>query len=338
MIRIGIIGYGYWGPNIVRNLTRIPSVKLTWVSDLNPKLLKSVNRLYSGVKTTKNAQDIFSDSLTNAVIIATPVSTHFDLALSALTHNKHVLVEKPMTMTSNESQKLIDLAKKNHRILMVDHTFVYTPAISKIKTLIDRGTLGNIYYVDSIRTNLGLFQKDSNVIYDLATHDFSIIDYLIGEIPISVRALGIMPHQTGQEQMAHISCEYNKKLFVHVHVSWLSPIKTRSMTLIGTKKMLVYDDTQPSEKIKIYDKGVSITSDPGAIQLKIGYRTGSIIAPHLPVVEGLTSVTAKFISAIKSGKSPITDGRAGERVVRIIEAASVSMKRNGQPIMLKSGV
>lgn len=338
MIRVGIIGYGYWGPNIVRNLTRLPAVKISWISDLNPRLLKSVPRLYPAVQITKNSNDIFSDPKVDAVIIATPVSTHYLLAKTALEYNKHVLVEKPMTMTSNESKNLIALSKKNRRILMVDHTFIYTPAIPKIKSLIDRGVLGNIYYIDCIRTNLGLFQKDSNVIHDLATHDFSIIDYLLGTTPISLRALGIMPHQTGQEQMAHISCEYPKKLFLHCHVSWLSPIKIRSMTFIGTKKMLVYDDTQPTEKIKIYDKGVSITSNPGAIQLKIGYRTGSIVAPHLPVTEGLTKVTAQFVSAIKSGKPPITDGAAGERVVRIIEAASASMKSNGRQIILNSSL
>ena len=332
MIRIAVIGFGYWGPNIVRNFSSIPNVTVQWVCDLNPKALIQVHNVYPAIKTTSRLDDIWSDKSTDAVVIVTPTATHYPLAQMALKNGKHVLLEKPMTQTSKDAAALVRLASEKKKILMVDYTFIYTPAIQKIKSLLDRKELGDIYYVDSVRTNLGILQKDSNVIYDLATHDFSIMDYLFGDMPTTIAATGITHHELKQETVAHIAATY-KNVFLHCHVSWLSPVKIRRMIFVGTKKMLMYDDIEPSEKIKIYDKGVSFVKDPKeSYQLRIGYRSGDATVPHLPIEEGLSGMTKEFIRAIRTKKNPITDGDMGERVVRCLEKATLSLRKNGKPV------
>ena len=273
--------------------------------------------------------------MTEAVVIVTPPATHFQMASYFLKAGKHILVEKPMTQTEKDARTLVRLAKKYGKILMVDHTFIYTPAVVKLHEIIKSNVLGNIYSIDSVRTNLGLIQKDSNVIYDLAVHDFAIIDYLFGHLPETVTVNGFMQKEIKQASVAHITALYPTNLFVHAHVSWLSPIKIRRMIFIGTKKMLVYDDIESTEKIKIYDKGVSFIHDPKQyLHLRVGYRSGDVVAPDIPIEEGLFGMAKEFVTCIATGKQPITDGRAGLRVVRCLEKATASVRTGGKTIIV----
>lgn len=331
MIKIGVVGYGYWGPNIVRNFSRIPNATVAWVCDVNPKILGEVPLIYPTIKTTSKYSDLLNDPSLDAVVIVTPTGTHFTLAKQALAAGKHVLVEKPMTPTAKEARALVAFAKRKKRILMVDLTFIYTPAIVKLKSIIKSGQLGHIFYVDSVRTNLGILQKDANVIYDLATHDFSIMDYLFGQMPKTISATGIAHKELHQETVAHLGITYKNDLFVHCHVSWLSPVKIRRMIFVGTKKMATYDDIEPSEKLKIYDKGVSFIKDPKqSYQLRIGYRSGSAVVPHINLEEGLYGMAREFISAIGRKRAPVTDGGMGLRVVTCLEAATKSLRTKGK--------
>jgi predicted dehydrogenase len=333
MLRIAVIGYGYWGPNIVRNFSKVPGVTISWVCDLNPKTLTEIPKLYPTIQTTNDLSVVFSDTSVDAVVIVTPPATHFALATRAILSGKHVLVEKPMTRSISEARKLVSLAKTKKKILMVDHTFIYTPAIKKLRSIIHSGILGDIYSIDCVRTNLGLLQKDSNVIYDLAVHDFSIIDYLFRVPPIRIHAVGIRQKQLGQETVSYISVTYPNDLFVHCHVSWLSPVKIRRMIVLGTKKMLIYDDIEASEKIKIYDKGVSFTKNPKlSYQLQVGYRSGSVTIPHIDIEEGLFAMAKEFARAIRTKKAPLTDGSMGARVVQCLELATKSL-RSGNKTM-----
>lgn len=335
MIHIAVVGFGYWGPNIVRNFSRHSDAVVSWVCDVNPNTIKDLAHQYPTIQTTTTYQDILDDKTIDAVVIVTPISTHYALAAAALRAGKHVLVEKPMTQTAREADKLVALARRKGKILMVDHTFIYTPAVRCLKKLIMKGTLGDVYAVDSVRTNLGLIQQTSNVIYDLAVHDFSIIDYLFGFVPKSLSVTGILQKEIRQETVAHIAAMYTKGLFVHAHVSWLSPVKIRQMIFTGTKKMIVFDDIEPSEKIKIYDKSVSFTKDPRqSLQLRIGYRSGDIIIPEIPLEEGLFNMAAEFLRAVRTGKPSVTDGRSGARVVRYLELATQSLRANGKIIRI----
>jgi len=334
MIHVAVVGYGYWGPNIVRNFSRLDGVGVSWGVDLNPKTLKEIPLLYPNIKTTTKIVDVLADKTIDAVIIVTPPSTHYHLASLCLRHGKHVLVEKPLTQTVTEARALIALAKKKRKILMVDHTFIYTPAVQYLHKLIHSRVLGNIYYVDSVRTNLGLLQKDSNVVHDLAVHDFSIIDYLFGKIPNTLSVTGYFQKEIKQETVAHITATY-PNLFVHCHVSWMSPVKIRRMVFVGTKKMVVYDDIEPSEKIKIYDKGVSFIKDPKqALQLRIGYRNGDVVVPNIHIEEGLYGMAKEFIHAVKTKKKPVTDGAMGLRVVRALTKATISLRSGGKRISI----
>ncbi len=333
MIRIGFIGFGYWGPNIVRNFSRVKDASLVWICDVNPAVLASVAHIYPAIKTTKSYHDVLNDESVDAIVIATPTSLHFKLASVALRAGKHVLVEKPMTQTVKEAKELVKLAKRKKKILMVDHTFVYTPALQKLKSIIHQGTLGDIFYVDSVRTNLGILQKDANVIYDLATHDFAIMNYLFGKNPKTISATGITQKQLKQETVAHIGARYDNNLFIHCHVSWLSPIKIRRMIFVGTKKMLTFDDIEPSEKLKIYDKGISFIKDPKqSYQLRIGYRSGSAIVPHIDIEEGLFGVAKEFVKAVRTNTSPISDGSMGLSVVTCLACATKSLRMGGKPV------
>jgi predicted dehydrogenase len=335
MINVAVIGYGYWGPNIVRNFRRLKDVSVSWVVDLDPETLTTIPLLYPTIKTTTQIVDVLNDPSTDAVVIVTPPSTHYQLAMLCLKHNKHVLVEKPLTQTVSEAKKLVTHAKKYKKILMVDHTFIYTPAVTYLHKLIQSGALGKIYYIDSVRTNLGLLQKDSNVVHDLAVHDFSIIDYLFGKIPKKVAATGYFQKEITQETVAYITATYPGNLFMHCHVSWMSPIKIRRMIFVGTKKMAIYDDIEPSEKIKIYDKGVSFIKDPKqALQLRIGYRNGDVVVPNIPIEEGLFGMAKEFIRAIRTKRQPVTDGHMGYRVVCCLTKTTESLRKKGKMIRI----
>ena len=335
MIRIGVIGYGYWGPNLVRNFAELGRAELTGVADLDPKKLELVNKRFPAVKTTTDFLELLNDPEIDAIAIATPVDTHFELGMAALRAGKHVWLEKPMTETSAQARQLIDAADKRKLVLHVDHTFVYTGAVRKMRDLVKSDDLGKVLYYDSTRVNLGLFQRDVSVISDLAVHDFSILDYLLCEQPAAVSAGGINHFPGTPENLAYITMFYDSGAIAHVNVSWLAPVKVRTVLVGGTKKMFVYDDLQPSEKLKIYDKGVSFTDDPAKIyQMRVGYRTGDMWAPKLDEQEALKVGAEHFCDCIEQKKQSLTDGRLGQRVTELIEAATASMKARGATVHL----
>ena len=336
MIKIGVIGYGYWGPNLVRTFAEAQHGTVVAVSDLDPKKLATVNKRYPAVKTTNDFQDLLRDPEIDAVAIATPVSTHFEFGMAALKAGKHVWLEKPMTETSLQARKLCDEAAKRNLTVFVDHTFVYTGAVRKMGDVIKSGDLGRVYYYDSIRVNLGLFQRDVNVISDLAVHDFSILDYLLGEHPVAISASGINHFPGTPENLAYITLFYDSGTIAHVNVSWLAPVKVRQILLGGSKKMITCDDLEPSEKVKIYDKGISFTEDPKQIQeMRVGYRTGDMMAPKLDGTEALRLAGDHFIDCIINKKTPQTDGSLGLRVVELIEAATSSMRGRGETVYIQ---
>jgi len=335
IINIAVVGYGYWGPNLVRNFSELNTARVHTVVDLNPKLLELVNKRFPTTKTTTDFQEMLRDPEIDAVAIATPVNTHFSLAMAALKAGKHVWLEKPMAETSLQARSLVEEAEKRGLILHVDHTFIYTGAVQKIKSLIDSGELGKVLYFDSIRVNLGLFQRDVNVISDLGVHDFSILDYLFNEHPVAVSASGINHFPGTPENLAYITLFYESGLIAHANVSWLAPVKVRQILIGGSDKMITYDDLEPSEKLKIYDKGVSFTDDPKKIhEMRVGYRTGDMWAPKLDGSEALRVGSEHFVDCILSGNASVTDGRLGMRVVEIIEAATSSMRGRGETVHL----
>ena len=336
MINVGIVGYGYWGPNLVRNFAEIPGAKVHAIAELNPGRLEGVQRRYPAVKTTTDFMEILRDPAIDAVAIATPVSTHFELAMAALKAGKHVWVEKPMTETSIQARELIEEAERRRLTLLVDHTFIYTGAIRKMQEIVAKGELGKTYYYDSIRVNLGLFQRDVNVISDLAVHDFSILDYLLAEHPVAVSASGITHFPGMPENLAYVTLFYESGAIAHANVNWLAPVKVRQILLGGSKKMIVYDDLAISEKVKVYDSGISFTDDPEKIyQLRVGYRTGDMWAPKLDTTEALRVEGEHFVKCIETGALPITDGYLGLHVVEIIEAATISMQRRGETVTIQ---
>lgn len=336
MISIGIIGYGYWGPNLVRNFAETPGAAVAGVADLDTAKLELVQRRFPAIKTTTDFRDLIADPSIDAIAVATPVSSHFELGMAALKAGKHLWVEKPMTETSYQAQKLVDEAERRGRVLIVDHTFIYTGAVRKMGDIIKSEELGRIYYYDSTRVNLGLFQRDVSVISDLAVHDFTILDYLLGEHPVAVSASGINHFPGTPENLAFITLFYDSGTIAHTNVSWLAPVKVRQILIGGSKKMIVYDDLQPSEKIKVYDKGVSFTDDPQKIlEMRVGYRTGDMWAPNLAVTEALRIESEHFIDCIEHSKVPETDGRLGVRVVELIEAATSSMRGKGETLYIK---
>jgi predicted dehydrogenase len=339
MIKIGVVGYGYWGPNLVRNFAETPGCEVVAVADLDPHKLAIVKRRYPTVSTTTNFNDLLNDPSIDAVAIATPVSTHFELGMAALRAGKHLWVEKPMTETLEQAQRLFEEAERRGRVLHVDHTFIYTGAVQKMAETVRAGELGQIYYYDSIRINLGLFQRDVSVISDLAVHDFSILDHLFGEQPAAVTASGTNHFPGTPANLAYVTLYYDSGMIAHANVSWLAPVKVRQILIGGSKRMVAYDDLEPSEKVKIYDKGVSFTDDPAKIQeMRVGYRTGDMWAPKLAVTEALSVEGAHFIDCVAHSKRPLTDGRLGQRVVQLIEAASESMRAKGKTVYLKSEV
>jgi predicted dehydrogenase len=335
MINIAVVGYGYWGPNLVRNFSEIRGARVAAVVDSDTVKLALVNRRYPGVTTTTRLQDVLADSSIDAIAIATPVHTHYELGLAGLMAGKHVWIEKPMAETSVQALRLVDEAERRKRVLIVDHTFIYTGAVRKMAEIIHSGELGRIYYYDSIRVNLGLFQRDVSVISDLAVHDFSILEHLLDEKVSAVSASGTNHFPGAPENLAYITLFYDSGTIAHVNVSWLAPVKVRQILVGGSRKMIAYDDVEPSEKVKVYDKGVSFTDDPKQIyQMRVGYRTGDMWAPRLDVTEALQVEGAHFVDCIDHGTKPQTDGRLGLRVVELIEAATSSMRRKGETVYM----
>ena len=336
MINIGIIGYGYWGPNLTRNFAENPSLRIEGISDTRAECLEAAARRYPGVRVTQDYHEICADPHIDAVAIATPVFTHFDIALCALKAGKHVLVEKPLAMTSSQCGQLIDEAVRRNRVLMVDHTFIYTGAVRKIKELLTEHILGKVYYYDSVRINLGIFQSDVNVLWDLAVHDLAIMDFLLGEIPEAVSATGTAHFSGEPENIAYLTCFFPKNLIAHFHVNWLAPVKIRRTLISGDTKMVVYDDLEPSEKVKVYDKSVVMdTTKQGMYQLLVNYRTGDMWAPKIDSTEALQRECRHFVDSIEKGTAPVTDGAMGLRVVRILEAASRSLAQKGNPVSIE---
>jgi predicted dehydrogenase len=335
LVGVGVIGYGYWGPNLVRNFANNESSRVVAVSDLDPAKLAVSKRLHPEIVTTSNFQDLLQNSQIDVVAIATPVHTHYDLALAALKAGKHVFVEKPLAPTSDQVRRLIDEADGRNLTLMVDHTFLYTPAVQKIRELLLENALGDIYYYDSIRSSLGLFQSDVNVVWDLAVHDISIIQHILNDQPVAVSATGSSHVAGSPENMAHITLFFQSSCVAHVSVNWLSPIKVRQTFIGGSRKMIVYDDVEPTEKIKVYDKGITLNGSPDkAHQLRIGYRAGDMWAPHISAKEALQTEVEHFVDCLRSGKTPISSGASGLRVVEILEAVSRSIVAQGRPVRL----
>ena len=338
MIRIGVIGYGYWGPNLVRNFFETPGMQVACVSDLRADRLALVHSRYPSIRTTQDFRELIEDPSIDAVAIATPVSTHYDLALRALQEGKHVLVEKPLASNTEQVQHLMDLAQKRNLVLMVDHTFVYTGAVRKIRELVDSATLGEIYYYDSVRVNLGLFQHDVNVLWDLAVHDLSIMDYVLPFRPCAVSATGLSHLPGGPENIAYLTLFFEGSQIAHIHANWLAPVKLRRTLIGASRKMIVYDDLEQSEKIKVYDKGITLNNQPNPeklYQLLVGYRTGDMLAPQIDVSEALRREIDHFVDCIQHQKEPMTGGNSGLRVVEILHAASQSMAQHGRPVNLR---
>jgi predicted dehydrogenase len=335
-IGVAVVGYGYWGPNLVRNFATTEGSRVVAVSDLDPDKLTLARRRHHGVVTTTEYRDLLSDPRVDAIAVATPVQSHYDLALAALRAGKHVFLEKPLAQTSDQVRHLIEEADKRKLTLMVDHTFLYTPAVQKIRQLITEGALGDIYYYNGIRASLGLFQSDVNVIWDLAVHDISIIQYILNEDPIAVSATGAVHVEGSPANMAHITLFFESSCVAHVNVNWLSPVKIRQTLIGGSRKMIVYDDLEATEKIKVYDKGITVRrAEEDAHQFRIGYRAGDMWAPHLAVTEALQTEAEHFISCVRTGATPTSNGETGLQVVEILEAASRSIAQQGSPITLK---
>ena len=330
----GIIGLGYWGPNLVRNFMMNEYVQRVICCDLDEKQLQKAKRNFHSVETTNNFHDILKDKTIDAVVIATPVSTHYSLAKEALQSGKHVLVEKPLTASSAEAKELIELAEKNKLTLMVDHTFLYTAAVKKIKELVDSGITGDILYFDSIRINLGLFQRDANVIWDLAPHDFAIMNYILGKKPVSLKAMGADHVGNGMENIAYVHVNFGDNLIAHFHLNWLSPVKMRKVLIGGTKKMIVYDDMENSEKIKLYDKGIDIKTKEDEYQKLVNYRLGDVNSPAINNIEALKEVVDDFINSIIYKTKPISDGITGLHTVQLLEASQESIKNDGKLVYL----
>jgi len=332
-MNIGVIGLGYWGPNLVRNFLSTEGVKRVYAADISQARIRSASKRFPSVTYTDNYRDLILSKEVDAIAIATPVSTHYPLAKEALLNGKHVILEKPMTRKVSEAQELVEIAHRRNLTLMVDHTFIYTGAVRKIKQLISDGEIGDLLYFDSVRVNLGLFQHDVNVIWDLATHDISIMQHIINQKPISVAAFGAT-HYNGVEDVAYVVVNFDNDIIAHFHVNWLAPVKVRQILIGGSRKMIVYDDVEPSEKVKVYDKGVDVTTEEGVYQLLVQYRTGDMYSPKLDSTEALSLLASHFVECIEHSKTPVTNGEAGLGVVRILEAAEKSINNNGKLIAI----
>jgi predicted dehydrogenase len=333
VVKFGVVGYGYWGPNVVRNLDELDGSEVCAVCDKSPTARKRLHRKYPQIKVVSETAELMSSTEIDAVAIVTPVWTHYELTKAALENGKHVFVEKPFTSDSNQAEELMNLAAKKNLKIMVDHTFLFTGAVKKIGQLLEEGALGKIYYYDSMRVNLGLFQHDVNVIWDLAPHDLSIIDHLIKETPEAVSATG-QTHLNGHEDVAFITVYFPNKIIAHINVNWLSPVKVRTTLIGGEKKMLVWNDLEADEKIKVYDKGVHIPSQEGLHKVLVNYRTGDMWSPQVEQIEALKQELAYFVDCISNDQAPSNDGAAGLRVVKLLEAANQSVRKRGALVYL----
>lgn len=335
MIRVGVIGYGYWGPNVVRNFHNTEGFRLEAVCDKSPDSLHKARKSYPELTLTQDAVEMIRSRDIDVVAVVTPAWTHFQLAKAALENGKHVFVEKPFTWNSAEAEELIELAERKRLKIMVDHTFLFTGAVRKIRQMVDEGFLGDLYYYDSLRVNLGLFQHDINVIWDLAPHDLSIMDYLIESEPEAIVATG-ETHLNGHEDVAFITLYFPKNIIAHVNVNWLSPVKVRTTLIGGEKRMLVWNDLDADEKIKVYDKGVSIASNEENLhRLLVSYRSGDMWAPRVQETEALKAELSYFYECLSNNITPYNDGLAGLRIVRMLEAAEKSVKQRGKTVLLE---
>jgi len=333
-MKVAVIGAGYWGPNLIRNFLALEEVDGVVACDVDLKRLEKMRKLFFGIETSTDSEEVLGRSDVEVVVIATPVSTHHEIAKKALEAGKHCFIEKPMTASVAEAEELIALADARNLVLFVDHTFIYTGAVRKMKEIIASGRLGEIYYFDSVRINLGLFQHDVNVIWDLAPHDLSIMDYLLDQKARSVSAIGTCHVGNGLEDIAYLTLEFDNNLIAHFHLNWLAPMKIRKTLIGGTKSMIVYDDTEASEKVKIYDKGIDVTTREGVYDTLVQYRTGDMLSPTLDAEEALAVGTRHSIDCVQNGTRPVTDGQAGLYVVRILEASEISIKERGRPVEL----
>jgi predicted dehydrogenase len=333
MMNFGVIGYGYWGPNIVRNLMGLEKAQVLAIAEISPQARLRAQKAYPGVKVIADASEVISSTEIDAIAVISPVWTHYELAKAALQNGKHVFVEKPFTSTSAQGEELINLAAQKGLKIMVDHTFLFTGAVRKIKQLLDDGALGNLYYYDSTRVNLGLFQHDCNVLWDLAPHDLSIMDYLIKGDPEAIVATG-QGHLNGHEDVAFMTLYFPDKVIAHINVNWLSPVKVRTTLIGGERRMVVWNDLEADEKVKVYDKGVKISSREGVYELLVSYRSGDMWAPQIEQVEALKEELSYFVECISNGQEPFNNGCAGLRVVRMLETANESLNRKGALVYL----
>jgi predicted dehydrogenase len=333
MINIGVIGYGYWGPNIVRNFTGLDGAQVHSVCDFDPNVQGKIRKAYPNTLVTSDPNDILNSPEIDVVAVITPVSSHYELTKKALENGKYVFVEKPFTTSVAEAEELIELAERKKRIIMVDHTFIFTGAVRRIKQLIEEETLGELYYYDSIRVNLGLFQHDVNVVWDLAPHDFAVMDFLIDERPLAVAACG-KAHVNKFEDMAYITVMFRNNMIAHFNVNWLSPVKMRTTLIGGEKKMLVWNDLEADEKIKIYDRGIEVKNRETEYRMRINYRTGDMYSPRVEQGEALRREAIYFLECVTDGKTPVNDGQAGLRVVKMLNACNESIRSRGREVML----
>jgi predicted dehydrogenase len=330
---MGVIGYGYWGPNVVRNLQSLDECRVVAVCDKDPNALQRAAKTYPDIGASSDSLELVRSTHIDAIAVVTPVWTHFELAKASLQNGKHIFVEKPFTLTVEQAYELIELAESKNLKIMVDHTFLFTGAVQRIRQLVDDGSLGNLYYYDSVRVNLGLFQHDVDVVWDLAPHDLSIIDYLIREKPEAVVATG-EKHLNGYVDVAFLTVYFPGKIIAHINVNWLSPVKVRTTLIGGEKKMLVWNDLEVDEKIKVYDKGVEVTNGQGLYELLVSYRSGDMWAPKIEQTEALRTELAYFVDCVLNDKRPFNDGRAGLRIVRMLKAAQQSLAGRGKIIPL----
>ncbi|MHB1421805.1 MAG: Gfo/Idh/MocA family protein [Gemmataceae bacterium] len=336
-IAVGIIGCGYWGPNLIRNFSSCPLTEVVAVCDASPARLQSVGKTYGHLKQVNSVDQLLELPL-DAVAIATPVFSHYALATRCLEAGLNVMVEKPLAATVEEAESLIELAERQQRVLMVDHTYLFSPAVRRIKELVDYGELGDLYYIDSIRINLGLFQRDVNVVWDLAPHDLSIVDHVLGCTARSVSAWGCAHADPRIEDIAYVNLDYGDRMLANFHVNWLSPVKVRQMIFAGSKKSLIFNDLNASEPIKIYNRGIDVAeSAEEKRKMLVSYRTGDIWSPHIEPGEALQAVVAHFAECINEGKKPLSDGALGLRVVRLLESATRSLRAHGGRVVLSNG-
>jgi predicted dehydrogenase len=338
-ISVGVVGCGYWGPNLIRNFAENEQAELRWVCDKDARHLSKVARRYPAARAATDYEELLSDPRLDAVVVVTPVATHFEFTRRALEAGKHVLVEKPFTASVREAEELIALAEARRLTLMVDHTFIYTGAVRRIKEMVAAGELGELLYFDSVRINLGLFQRDINVVWDLAPHDFSIMDYVVGRSATQLLATGSCHIEPGIENIAYVQLRFGDSVIANFHFNWLSPVKIRRTLIAGSRRMVVYDDIEPTEKVRVYDRGVTRNEDgpveeEEAYKTLVSYRTGDVWVPKLDSTEALHYVCAEFLDAIRHARPPASDGAAGLRVVRLLEAAQQSINDGGRWIKL----